>query len=635
MEIVEREFSRKLSLSDSSDVLTILPCYIHMKCDRSGSSLCLDWREICDGRIDCLNGGVDEAFCFEMEKNECTDDEYRCHNGLCIPKDFWEDGLGEAECLDRSDERPDVSYLRNCYQDPRFHCEEHTCRSNWHEFSCGDGQCVQKFDQCHSGRHILLIESMTKQGELSTQCWIAMSCLTGLVTQIEDVSCQDWLINDSITIEFLGTCKEIFQFPTVPVHFGHIRFLYEKPYLKFNQTSLISPEYLCYDERLCDCFIPTLIYENFTCIRNNEMIFQSIISGYPWIDVILELNAHFSSCLNQYPSIEYYEYENSTYSCENSSKSISKSRLIDENKDCCFGDDETYKFSCLLNDSYRISCPNENQCLSSLNTIEDCPNYEDTNEKQIAFHSFCDGFEEYFFEDFYGRTFTDESQCSSWPCNNLYSRCDGYWACSNGEDEYDCQDHPRCPFGTHPCISMTNSSFICLSSQRINDNIHDCLGGSDEPSYCRQLYPLKSDYERFHCQQSDLCLSALNLCDKVRLCPFGDDEIFCDKQRSVCESENLIDQVLCESSELKRPRTIYFSIQTSNDYPQMKSFVENQIILSIKQKQSFSKSQLSSPSFCNRGLTVRIWLGENLYQYSCLCPPSYYGDLCQYQNQRI
>ncbi|CAF1197918.1 unnamed protein product [Adineta steineri] len=41
-------------------------CYILLECDRGGSSMCLDWREMCDGRIDCLNDGVDEIQCFNL-----------------------------------------------------------------------------------------------------------------------------------------------------------------------------------------------------------------------------------------------------------------------------------------------------------------------------------------------------------------------------------------------------------------------------------------------------------------------------------------------------------------------------------------------------------------------------------------
>jgi hypothetical protein len=49
-----------------------------------------------------------------------------------------------------------------------------------------------------------------------------------------------------------------------------------------------------------------------------------------------------------------------------------------------------------------------------------------------------------------------------------------------------------------------------------------------------------------------------------------------------------------------------------------------------------NKSQQQSLS-CHRGLDLRLWLNNdnNLSTITCLCPPSYYGSRCQYQNQRI
>jgi hypothetical protein len=45
--------------------------------------MCLDWREICDGKIDCIgdNSGIDEKYSEEMEMTECNENEYRCYNG--------------------------------------------------------------------------------------------------------------------------------------------------------------------------------------------------------------------------------------------------------------------------------------------------------------------------------------------------------------------------------------------------------------------------------------------------------------------------------------------------------------------------------------------------------------------------
>ncbi|CAF5216121.1 unnamed protein product, partial [Rotaria magnacalcarata] len=101
---------------------------------------CLDWREICDGIVDCLDG-IDELDCLELEINECDEHEYRCHQGMCVPEQFINDNPCNPDCLDSSDEddysqevaTPDkyipdfytngVEYP-DCYQDPSFRCEE-------------------------------------------------------------------------------------------------------------------------------------------------------------------------------------------------------------------------------------------------------------------------------------------------------------------------------------------------------------------------------------------------------------------------------------------------------------------------------------------------------------------------------
>jgi len=72
-----------------------------MECNR-GTPPCLDWREICDGKIDCLDSGSDELACDELDANECATDEFLCNSGLCIPYDLTltlKIGLGNNRCI--------------------------------------------------------------------------------------------------------------------------------------------------------------------------------------------------------------------------------------------------------------------------------------------------------------------------------------------------------------------------------------------------------------------------------------------------------------------------------------------------------------------------------------------------------
>ncbi|CAF4978062.1 unnamed protein product, partial [Rotaria sp. Silwood1] len=651
-DVVENEFNIKNSYIESSNMLIELPCYIHIKCNRGGKNICLDWREICNGRIDCIDEGLDESFCFDMEINECEDNEYRCHNGLCIPDEFWENGFGDADCLDRSDEFADVLYSYNCFRDPTFRCEEHSCRTNWFNFPCGDGQCVQTFDKCHNGRHLLLIQSIliSNKDNLSKNCSILMICLTQLIKEIYGILCESLFINN-IIYEFIKNCDSIFQFPINPVYMSHIYFLYENLSLKSNSDLLIIPDYICYNEKLCDCINPTYIYKNLTCLHSSTIDLISSVSGHIWIDMILIIESYFRSCFNSYEYINNInKYNNQTllYKCENSSKLISKHRIFDENIDCCMKDDEDNKLSCLINTKHRLKCLNSNECLSSLHTIDDCPFNQNQFEKKISFQMICDGLDEFIYQDSNGKNHTDETECDYWPCNNIYTRCDGYWTCKNGKDEEYCYERYICQYETYPCISIYNNSFICLSSNKINDGVDDCLGGMDELKFCRHVYPLDNNPKRFHCQNSDLCLSSSDLCNNIQTCPFGDDENFCNNHKYICEQNSninrtQIEDVLCRSIDNEKNRIIHFSIHTSSIYPQIETTINNEIIQSkpiIKQDYiekyiNLEKKSYSWPWYCNRGLIIRQRIENKLNKRQCMCPPSYYGNLCQYQNERV
>lgn len=148
-DIVQATFANR---SGDSNNINTGSCYRFLNnCNRGPWPLCIDWREICDKKIDCING-EDELFCDELETNECNDDEYQCHNGQCIPSVFAQETMRSIDCLDGSDEREPTAYNSrgypptlntNCIDIPTFQCEERTPRYG-REFSCGDGQFINR-----------------------------------------------------------------------------------------------------------------------------------------------------------------------------------------------------------------------------------------------------------------------------------------------------------------------------------------------------------------------------------------------------------------------------------------------------------------------------------------------------------
>ena len=120
--------------------------------------------------------------------------------------------------------------------------------------------------------------------------------------------------------------------------------------------------------------------------------FQSLISGNPFIDMVLMIQRHFIGCLITNAHLDnnmQYQNHPSLYNCQNSLKLISKHRLIDGQYDCYLKDDETYKNSCLLNDQHRLKCPNQAKCLSPVLQIDECELEVEFYQTKIPFKQLC------------------------------------------------------------------------------------------------------------------------------------------------------------------------------------------------------------------------------------------------------
>ena len=141
------------TFKDYSDVLRDHvngTCYRFLVgCNDQVWPFCLDWREICDGKVDCTHG-EDERWCEQLELSSCADDEYQCHyGGQCISAVFLKDSRLSIDCLDGSDENDipmPYSILLNafCPDVSTFRCQERISRYP-RSLQCGDGQYVHIF----------------------------------------------------------------------------------------------------------------------------------------------------------------------------------------------------------------------------------------------------------------------------------------------------------------------------------------------------------------------------------------------------------------------------------------------------------------------------------------------------------
>ena len=688
-----------------------LTCYTHLKCNRGATFLCLDWREICNGQIECIDNGEDEIECWQMEINECHEDEFRCDNGMCISKDFWQDDPNNPDCLDRSDELDDPSLFDMCFQDPTFRCEEHMCRPGKDNFVCGDGQCVAKFLSCKNIRSALFKKSFLKSNELDYNCEKYYSCFTMIQSVYASDDCRIVLSHLSVDEPYYPkNCEPFIQFPIDYVLNGHIRYLYTNhttvtfisqkfingtlllndhdlffrvdtrplsSYMKdwnyFNQhvhgvpkddhilTSIIPfryfglglypstpsmfynlhaifnyrpsrifrgpdywiegdtmvaryfrillPDYICYDRNRCSHIKPTFKYKNLTCV-NRSLLNLNFDEIYDFAEFNSIIENYFHRCSHPY---KINRTHSSVYCCQNSTKCISKHRLLDNIIDCPFEDDKNYNISSSLN-----------QRTNDLN--------------QIYFQQICNGI-----VDINGIEYTDETECDHWPCKNIYTTCDGFWACADGQDENNCIQS-NCPPRSQPCISLKErNTVICLPHDRINNGIIDCMGASDEKSYCRNKNNSLLDKNNFFCRTQQTCLQIKRECNDDK-CSLDEKLDGCSLRLEAClydfEEDYIFDQsVFCQLFKINKNYP-YFSLETSPRYPSHSQ--SNETIRQRRSIESFDEetnetddSTIEENNLCNRGVFARTSYDMNQSSYICFCPPSYYGHSCQYQNQRV
>ncbi|UJR12638.1 hypothetical protein I4U23_016813 [Adineta vaga] len=271
--------------------------------------------------------------------------------------------------------------------------------------------------------------------------------------------------------------------------------------------------------------------------------------------------------------------------------------------------------------------------------------------KHILFQTICDGFVELAPILIGEQNHTDETECEQWQCNNIYTHCDGLWNCRNGADEIGCNSFPllNCSPNDHICVSPHTNKFMCLPITKANDGNIDCVGASDETLLCqRMLYELHNR-NNFHCIKgnSGYCIAFFDLCDGYQDCIDGSDEQFCEKNRTyqefgdaICQPSVLpfasdVEQFICNRMKtFVKQHLIYFSLDRMHKKIEDKSKnIENSILLNPIMNKMSQQIQHN----CNRGVDLRVWSNNenNSTRITCLCPPSYYGDKCQYQNERI
>ncbi|UJR11756.1 hypothetical protein I4U23_015937 [Adineta vaga] len=649
-----------------------LTCYEHLECDRGPLPSCLDWTDICDGKIDCFNDGLDEKYCWKTEINECNEDEFRCLDGQCIPLTFLREEQSHVDCLDISDATVFFSILSSFVNkflgEPTFGMEDVSC------IHIADSRLERISSSCVLKRGELLSEtlySIKPKSITSDQCWTVVKCIIHMPISNE-VFCRNLCRKKTCDNIVRDTCPYLVYTTAFPIVLGHIFVLYANNHLKYKETTIPQPTYVCYNDTLL--YLPsnneiTMRLDNLTCRFYNTSIIVGDDLERGWIESYIHPLYRWLQLWTSWIYNNSMLCNNTTmYQCMNSSKCISKYRLMDSIQDCFYNDDEdisTLNKNCSTQENLNsFKCETTNECIPRrlfADNICHCTKYDAKNcddessrdsktRMKIYFTTICDGFIHLFPKLIDNRNQTDETDCDLWPCNNVYTRCNDFWNCPNGADELNCDSSPilQCPSNNHICGSLKTNELMCLPIEKANDGIVDCIGGTDEPIRCRMEQPT-GVYKSFHCVNDSrrYCISWQTICDGKTQCEHGDDEKICSSINNDEPSElfcyygstsmnSPAAEVFCKPfHELSGNHFNfnYFKLAEITDSSQTNLIKNELVIKNIYEEEDEQQQQQR----CHRGLESQVWLDKanNLTKLVCFCPPSFYGNFCQYQNQRI
>ena len=312
------------------------------------------------------------------------------------------------------------------------------------------------------------------------------------------------------------------------------------------------------------------------------------------------------------------------------------------------------------------------------------------SERRIPFRRYCDTF-----WDLQSKEDENLLQCrQSWICPSDKLRCstgqcieerwfhDYEWDCSDAWEEH----HPSTysPFSfycpkSRPVLCLlpnaTGQEVSCLSRSHVGDDHIDCLGAMDERNtllHCSQS-SLSMLGSNFLCPSTNSCIPYSLHCLNNHRCPNrSDDHLWCDRQyrpsncvdvndficfngecfkRGRCNTQKQCpfgeDEHMCDFSNpslmlrahSRQHKRFYLKTKQQSvllsAYPKDVHFTQLHFNLApaIPPATNLSSPSSSvSPYWCNRGLGVLLTTNDSIV---CFCPPQYFGEKCEYHQDRL
>ena len=244
------------------------------------------------------------------------------------------------------------------------------------------------------------------------------------------------------------------------------------------------------------------------------------------------------------------------------------------------------------------------------------------NNKVQAVHNFCDVTTEYPCLLINFTRLSDILEIR--PCININQIGDGRIDCLGGLDERNTQAHCH---GMHQlgfAFQCRSKPTVCIDEQKLC--INRCPNPNDDSLLCGNDYSNRSDSTYFICMNDTLINDAR--CNQKIHCEYGEDEYWCDPHRLETSSKQY--RIWKRQDQIAQKKFIAWPTYLPKSR-EKKIVIENKQKTLVQQEISTNTPSSIAALLCNRGVAVSDHTNTNI----CFCPPSYYGDNCEYHNDRI